>query len=119
MAMRPAAGRTRPAMAASVVLFPDPEGPKSTVTPGGTSKATSSAKPRFERSLTRRSPDGGSADIVTAGELVDRVEDGQGEDGERQHHSQRRRVAVLLDGVVDGEGSGLRLARNVARDHQR
>ena len=48
-ATRPAAGRTRPAMAASVVLLPDPDGPKSTVTPGGASKATSSEKPPRDR----------------------------------------------------------------------
>jgi hypothetical protein len=43
-AMRPESGRRRPAIAASVVLLPHPEGPKRIVIPGAASKAISSEK---------------------------------------------------------------------------
>src|SRR4051812_40759486 len=48
-AMRPDCGRTRPAMAASVVDLPAPEGPNSTVMPGGARNATSRLKASAER----------------------------------------------------------------------
>src|SRR5580692_8455387 len=114
METRPELGRTRPAMAERVVLLPEPEGPKRTVTPGGTSNATSRANPFVMRRLTFRV----SPDIASSGELVDGVEDGDGDGGEGQDHAQRGGVAVLLDGVVDGERRGLRLARDVAGDHE-
>src|ERR1700722_5409700 len=118
---RPLAGRTRPAMAASVVLLPDPDGPKSTVTPGGASNVTSSAKPseRATRSATWSDGRGPSAGIAgSRRELVDGVENAHRDRREHEDHEERGLVLVLLHGVVDRERRGLRLAGDVARYHE-
>src|SRR4051812_32798340 len=70
--MRPARGRTSPAMAASVVLFPAPEGPKRTVIPGGASSVTSSANAPACASTRTRSVR--SADMLNRSSHVERLD---------------------------------------------
>src|SRR6185437_15906833 len=97
--MRPFAGRSSPAIAASVVLFPEPDGPKRIVIPGGTSSSTSSVKPaRTSCTFTESAVSGG---IALRRELVDRVEKERCHRSE--HHDGREGVALAmtLDGIVD------------------
>src|SRR5262245_5032615 len=98
-----------------MVLLPAPEGPKSTVTPGATSNATSMAKePARSRSRTLSA----SEDTGEPRELPRRVEGDDGEEREDEDHPERLALAVRLDGVVDGERRGLRCPGDVARDHE-
>src|SRR5688572_30675097 len=119
--MIPEAGRTRPAIAARRVLLPEPEGPKRTVTPAGTSTSTSrvnaSARARAPRCDTVTRACSSSANVRPLAELVDAVEGGHREEAEEGDHPERVLLAVRLDGVVDGEGRGLGLAGDVAGDH--
>ena len=108
-------------MADRQVLFPDPEGPKSTVMPGGTSSAPakrvlpSSARTSMSTTSDAFSPAMGAP----SGELGDAVNGRHRERGEQRRHARRFRFAVRLNGVIDGERCGLREAGNVAGDHQR
>src|SRR5690349_16820992 len=110
-AIRPARGRISPAIAASVVLLPEPEGPKRIVIPGGAEKRTSSSKPP-------RAPDWiatssvRSAATALSGQLVDQVERRHREGAHHQDHAERVALAVGLDRVVDRQRGGLGLARD-------
>src|SRR5262249_1585548 len=115
-AMRPASGAIRPAIAASVVDLPEPDGPNRIVTPGGASTATSRAKPSLRATLMSTCR---LDDTAPPGELIDRV---QGHERDRSQHcdqTERLRILLGLDGIVDGQRRGLRFARNVPRHHER
>src|SRR5690242_8115599 len=99
-------------MAASVVDLPAPEGPNSTVIPGGARKDTSSVKASDFTVMSTLSS-------LTAHQAVHAVKTQDSDARENQHHGHGIGFAVRLNRVVDGQRRGLRLAGDVARDHQR
>src|SRR6185369_364674 len=52
-------------------------------------------------------------------EAIDQIKHEAGNDGDGDGECEGFVVAARLDGVVDGDGRGLCLARDVARDHDR
>src|SRR4051794_40655604 len=103
--MRPFCGRMRPPMAASVVDFPAPDGPNSTVIPGGARKDTSSVNASACSVMSTA-----SSLIAPAHQAVDAVEAQDADAGQDEHHGESVGFAVRLDGVVDGQRRRLRLA---------
>src|SRR5262245_57480108 len=83
-AMRPASGWSRPAIAASVVDLPAPDGPKRIVIPGGARNETSSEKSRPPARWTRSVTS--SSAIALPRKLVDEVERADRDAGEDHHH---------------------------------
>src|SRR5690349_13729571 len=116
--MRPSSGVSRPAMAASVVDFPEPEGPNRMVMPGSARKATSTLNSRSRDRVSLRRTSSASG-IAHPRQAIDQIQRHDGDAGEDGHHAGGGALVVLLDGVVDGQRRGLRLAGNVARDHER
>src|SRR5690606_9474728 len=122
--MRPASGRASPAIACSAVLLPVPDGPNRIVMPGGTWMSRSSTKAasppaarRASRIATWRAGRSDPGDTAAPVEAVHRPKGAEGGRGEDRDHAVGLRVLVRDDPVVDVERGGLRLARDVAGDH--
>src|SRR5215470_12568479 len=102
------------------VLFPEPDGPESMVTPRPATKETSSVKPPGRASFaSTRSVTASSDGIGRATELVHRIEKAHRHSREDEDHGEGLGLAAGLERVVDRERSRLRFARDVAGDHQR
>ena len=103
--------RRRPAMERSTLVLPEPDAPKSAVTPrGGARKTTSSAKsPSARRRRTARP-------LIACGGTPQENDEGEGEHpgGEPV----RPAVVERLHVVVERDREHLGLARDIAADHQ-
>src|SRR5438045_7209845 len=110
--MCPWLGRTAPATARRVWLFPEPDGPMSAVIGAWLANATSSVNPRYRLTI-RTSSIGASPPTYHEAQREQHGERQDGEDG-REHE---RRVEVTLERGVDGQRHGLSPALETAREH--
>src|SRR5687767_11238980 len=106
-------------MEARVRLLPAPDGPKSTVTPGGTSNVTSIASPFPLASIASWTESVSVTPLLLRSQLAYGIEENDDESSEDDAHGSGIALAVRLDRVVDREGGRLRVARDVTSDHQR
>src|SRR5207244_1835524 len=90
----PPSGRSRPAIALSVVDLPAPDGPNRMVTPG---RATNFTCKLRRATCTSISKDSGTAHRR---QLVDQPQRDDRDRGQDRHHAGRLRLAVGLDRVV-------------------